>query len=259
MSNPSKKYPQSQSFLYPFFDRIQHTSVKKDVLLGTGGYGVNDYYKKFPMCCPVEKEDTNNSLMDDYLKIVMIIDESGSMEEIKDKMLKSINDLIKEQKQIKEKPTTFTLVKFNNVINRVIKNKNLNDISLLDSTDYIPSGTTALYDAIGDTIEWFGNEKDVLMVIITDGMNNASKKYSLSQITSMIEQKKREKNWSYVYLGCDISTEKQGNVMGFTNSVYSANCNVNQSEYGNFIGAKLNNAISNFRTKGVSVQSQLNS
>lgn len=233
---------------------------------GAGKFVDNNFYNNYPTKFPIKKPDVNNnsldvnnnSLLDDYFKIVMVIDESGSMQEIKDKMLKSINDLISEQKQVKERPATFTLVKFNNVINRVVKNKNLSDITLLKTTDYVPSGTTALYDAIGDTIEWFKNEKDVLMVIITDGMNNASKNYTKNQITSMIEQKKRDNNWSYVYLSCDLSTESQGNDMGLKNSSFSANCNISQGAYGDFIGNKLNSAISNFRTKGISVQQQLN-
>ena len=188
---------------------------------GYGGVVDNNFYNNYPIKIPVKNENINdNSLMDDYFKIVMIIDESGSMEEIKDKMIKSINDLITEQKQVKERPSTFTLVKFSNTINRVVKNKNLNDITTLKSTDYMPSGTTALYDAIGDTIDWFKNEKDVLMVIITDGMNNASKNYTKNQVSSMIEQKKRDNNWSYVYLSCDLSTESQGNDMGFKNSSF---------------------------------------
>ena len=76
----------------------------------------------------------------------------------------------------------------------MVKNKNLNDMTNLKSTDYIPSGTTALYDAIGDTVNWFKNEKDVLMVIVTDGADNASKKYTRRDIENMIEEKKRNNN-----------------------------------------------------------------
>jgi hypothetical protein len=96
------------------------------------------------------------------------------------------------------------------------------------------------------------------MVIITDGFDNASKKYTKKQISSMIEQKKRDNNWSYVYLSNDLNTEAQGNSMGLTQSSFSTNCVATQQSYGDFIGNKLNNAISNFRKEGVSVQSQLN-
>lgn len=277
MYNPLKTYRQT-SYIHPFVNTQQYFDVygKKCLCSPDSCFHMhqyakssynnekivdNNYYNNYPVKLPVKLDNVvinNNSLMDDYFKIVMIIDESGSMEAIKDKIIKSINDLITEQKQVKERPSTFTLVKFNNTVNRIVKNKNLNDVVTLKSSDYIPSGTTALYDAIGDTIEWFKNEKDVLMVIVTDGQNNSSKNYTKNQVSLMIEQKKRDNNWSYVYLSCDLSTETQGNSMGLKKSSFSTNCNINQAAYGDFIGNKLNNAISNFRTKGISVQQQLN-
>ena len=101
---------------------------------------------------------------DDFFKIVIVLDESGSMVCIRDQIIKSINDLISEQKQIKERPATFTLVKFSDGVNRIIINKLLTNVHELSYSDYNPSGSTALYDAIGSTIDWFRNEKDVLMV-----------------------------------------------------------------------------------------------
>lgn len=271
MYNPHKS-SRDDSYVHPFFN-VQKTVVPrgKKCLCSVnpcshnfqykGGHVDNNFYNNYPTKFPVKTTDVetnDNSLMDDFFKIVMIIDESGSMEEIKDKMIKSINDLITEQKQVKERPSTFTLVKFNHTINRVVKNKNLNDMTNLKSTDYIPSGTTALYDAIGDTINWFKNEKDVLMVIVTDGADNASKKYTKRDIGNMIEEKKRNNNWSYVYLSNDLNTFNQGNNMGLAQSSFSTNCVADQGNYGDFIGNKLNSAISNFRKGGISVQSQLN-
>ena len=210
MYNPLKTYRQT-SYIHPFVNTQQYFDVygKKCLCSPDSCFHMhqyakssynnekivdNNYYNNYPVKLPVKLDNVvinNNSLMDDYFKIVMIIDESGSMEAIKDKIIKSINDLITEQKQVKERPSTFTLVKFNNTVNRIVKNKNLNDVVTLKSSDYIPSGTTALYDAIGDTIEWFKNEKDVLMVIVTDGQNNSSKNYTKNQVSLMIEQKKK--------------------------------------------------------------------
>ncbi len=116
-----------------------------------------------------EPVDSNN-----FFKIVIVLDESGSMESVKDSIRNSINDLIQEQKQIKSRPATFTLVKFNENVNRVIKNKPLDSVDLLTSVDYRPNGATALYDCIGDTIDWYRNEKVVLTVIVTDGQENGS-------------------------------------------------------------------------------------
>lgn len=203
------------------------------------------------------KNNSATVTFDGLFKIVIVLDESGSMQCIRDQIIDSINDLIAEQKQIKEKPSTFTLVKFNDTVKNVIVNKLLTDVRFLSSLDYEPNGPTALYDAIGETVEWFRNEKDVLMVIVTDGQENASKKYNKNQINKMIDDKKNHNNWTYVYLSSDSLTEKQGDNLGLQKSAYSSNCKVRQEVFGNFISGSLNSAIGNYRTNDVSVQNQL--
>jgi len=204
------------------------------------------------------RDDTNTVTFDSFFKIVIVLDESGSMQGIRNQMIKSINELILEQKAIKERPATFTLVKFNNRVHKMITNKLLTEMDTLSTYDYNPNGSTALYDAIGTTVDWFRNEQDVLMVIVTDGEENASTKYTKSQINKMIDEKKEKNNWTYVYLSSDLTTERQGNNIGLNKSNYTSNCCVDQSGFGKFIGESLNSAIGGYRTKGKSVQSQLN-
>ena len=150
----------------------------------------------------------------DTFKIVMILDESGSMESIRDSMIKAINSLILEQSQVSGRETTFTLVKFNNEVKRVIENKPLSEVKPLTQEHYKPNGSTALFDALGDTISWFRNEKEVLMVIVTDGQENASKRFNRSMINNFIEDKQKNNNWSYVYLSNDLSTASKGDSIG---------------------------------------------
>jgi hypothetical protein len=195
----------------------------------------------------------------DDFKIVMILDESGSMDTIRNDMIKAINDLITEQKQIKNRPCRFTLVKFNDEITRKIKNVDLAEVSHLSLADYKPDRSTALYDAIGNTVDWFRYEKNVLLVIVTDGQENASRKYTKSQITEMLDEKQKNRGWSYVYLSNDLSTAAQGDGIGLKESSWASNQVVNQSAFGDYCSKNLNSAISNFRKTGLSVQSQLNS
>lgn len=192
------------------------------------------------------------------LKIVVVLDESGSMQCIRDDMIKGINDFVTEQKQVDGKPATFTLVKFNQNINRVIKDKPLEKVEELNHMSYSPNGMTALYDAIGDTIGWFKNDRDVLMVIVTDGQENSSKRYKRHQITKMIEDREKEYGWTYVYLSNDLTTSKQGFSLGLDCSDYSANCTVSQEHYGSFLSKDLCTAVKNYRNSGVSVQQQMN-
>lgn len=203
--------------------------------------------------------DTNTPVTaDGFYKIVIVLDESGSMEPVRSDMIKSINSFLLEQRQIKERPAMFTLVKFNDQIKRVVQNKPFEQVQDLTSEDYSPNGSTALYDAVGDTINWFRNERDVLMVIVTDGQENASRKHTKSSVNNMIEDKKKNKNWTYVYLSNDLNTYAQGNNIGLSRSAAVSNCMVQQSNFGNFISNDLNEAVKQCRKSNQSVQSYLN-
>lgn len=193
----------------------------------------------------------------DY-KIVIILDESGSMKCIKNDMIKSINDLINEQQTI-DKPCKFTLVKFNENVNRIIENVNIKEVSLLSESSYNPSGTTALYDAIGDTIDHFRYEKDLLIVIVTDGQENSSKIYKKTEVKNILDEKQKNRGWNYVYLANDLSVSKQGDDLGCRQSNLSSNCQVEQDKYGYFVREDLCQAITKCRSEGISVQTTLNS
>ncbi len=204
-------------------------------------------------------EDDTPVTSPDVLKIVIVLDESGSMQPEKERMIKAVNSFIKEQKQVEGKDATFTFVKFNGKAKRVIVNTPFKNAKLLTSEDYNPNGSTALYDTIGSTINWFRNEKDVLMVIVTDGEDTASGIYSKSKIADMIEEKKRKMNWSYVYLSCDLDTFKQGQGIGMYEDAYTSNKMMKQEKLGAYMSTNLNTACTNYRKNGISVQSQLNS
>ena len=192
---------------------------------------------------------------DDY-KIVVILDESGSMQDIADEMISSLNGLIQEQKTIKDKICRFTLVKFNNNVTRVITNKKLKKIGKID--DYKPCGGTALYDAIGETIDWFRYERDVTMIVITDGQENSSTQYRKNKVMNMVKEKETYAGWNYVYLGCDLATASQGNTLGFKKCSKVSNCRVPKNKFHKFIAEDLNIALTNNRCCEMSIQSQLN-
>ena len=141
-------------------------------------------------------------------KIIVILDESGSMEPIRHDMIKALNDLIMEQKQL-DRPCKFTLIKFNDDVTRVIDNTDLKEVKKFTMEDYSPNRSTALYDAIGTTIERFRYEQNVLLVIITDGQENASTRYNKKQIFDMLEEKKKYRDWTYVYLSNDLTNSGQ--------------------------------------------------
>jgi len=216
-------------------------------------------YQKNSQICPKSCVSCNcNKPTPSGFKIVIILDESMSMMDIKENMLKSLNILIREQQQIKERPATMTLIKFNSKVNMKFENMPIEEIRPLTSDDYRPDGSTALYDAIGYAINRFTNEHDVMTVIIIDGQDNMSRTYNKDYIAQKLNEKKKYNNWSTIYLSCDISTFEQGQRMGMANSSQSTNVQMPANIYGKYISNNLNSAISNFRRNGISVQSQLN-
>ena len=210
--------------------------------------------QKYENLADIKPVESNNKY-----KIVIVLDESGSMESLKNNMLESMNDLIKEQKQVNGRPATFTLIKFSDSVQTIRENEPMEQINLLSNYDYQPNGSTALYDGIGFAINRFRNERDVLLVVVTDGQENASRTFNKQYVTKKLDEKKKYNNWSYVYLSCDLSTAEQGNSIGFSKSSACSNVQLGKERYDSFVKYQLNSAIKNCREKGTSVQAQLNS
>ena len=76
----------------------------------------------------------------------------------------------------------------------------------------------------------------------------------------MTKLKEKEKyfQWSYVYLSCDLSTMEQGNNMGLHSSPVCSNVQVGKESFGAYMSKNVSSTVSNYRTRGISVQSQLN-
>jgi uncharacterized protein YegL len=153
----------------------------------------------------------------DDMHLIMVLDESGSMESIRSDISGSIRCLLREQKELKKDNSTFTLVKFNGIVTTVYDKKPLQEVPEFTDNNYIPSGGTALYDAIGQSIEKYNADKNVLMFIVTDGEENSSSNYNHTKILTLIN-KKKEEAWSFIYLSADLTTAKQGTNIGFSSS-----------------------------------------
>lgn len=157
----------------------------------------------------------------DLTEVVFIIDESGSMHGLEADTVGGFNSTVDKQKKL-EGECLVSTVMFN-TRSRVIHDRvNIMDIKEMTLTDYCPSGSTALIDALGDSIRHikmvhrYIREEDVpsktMFVITTDGMENASRKYSLSEVKKMIEERK-ENGWEFVFLAANI--DAQDTAMGY--------------------------------------------
>lgn len=184
-------------------------------------------------------------------RIILVLDESGSMGKQRKEVVEGVNSMITQQKS--ENPAEnssifFTLVTFSDVI-REVCDTTLEKCELIQESDYKPSGSTALFDAIGRTIRKYQKENNVIMIVATDGKENASSEFTkYSQIVEMVKKSKQERNWSYIYISEDIDTFEQGNQMGMSNTSTSKNVKLTTSEIGNYMKSDgYSSAVSGYR------------
>ena len=145
-------------------------------------------------------------------EVVFILDRSGSMAGLESDTIGGFNSFVEKQRQ-EEGECLVSTVLFNQ-LSRVIHDRvPIDEIRNMNREDYFASGTTALIDAMGDAIHHIKNvhkyirEEDVpantVFVIITDGLENASHRYTSDQVKKMISQQK-EKGWEFLFLGANI-------------------------------------------------------
>jgi len=129
-------------------------------------------------------------------EIVLIIDKSGSMDAIKSDAIRGFNAFLAEQKKI-DRAANVTFVLFDDQYQLIHDGMDIHEVEDLTEETYRPSGTTALLDAIGRTVDRVGERLDamvetekpenIIVFILTDGMENASSDYSRDKIREMIQ------------------------------------------------------------------------
>jgi hypothetical protein len=144
--------------------------------------------------------------------VSFILDETGSMNDHKSSTISGFNEYIDSLKD--QKHLTMSLTKFNsNKIEVVYKDVPLSRVPRLDNETYCPASTTPLYDAIGHTIHALGAAKKVLMIIMTDGLENDSSEFTQKKIFALIRDKEKE-GWTFVYLGANQDAWQAGEAIG---------------------------------------------
>jgi len=153
---------------------------------------------------------------------LIVLDESGSMGAIEKQAVSGVNETLQTisnaQREHVEQEHFVSFVTFNsNGIKTVMKRKQVEGGKTLKWTDYQPNACTPLYDAMGQSInELKGHVKDedvVLVTIITDGMENASREYSGSDIKRLVSDLK-EKGWVFAYIGTNQDVDAVADGMG---------------------------------------------
>ena len=135
--------------------------------------------------------------------VVVILDESGSMENKKNDIISGFNNFLNEQQKIKEDIADLYLIKFNNSL-KICHEGSINSMPNLTLNDYRPMGMTALYDAIFKGIQLADKMKKdgrVIFVIMTDGEENASKNIEKKEILELISNYNAKEDWTFLYIG----------------------------------------------------------
>lgn len=166
-------------------------------------------------------------MKENLTSINVIIDKSGSMEQLANDTIGSFNSFLAEQKAVPGE-ALFTLCTFSTDYNLVHDFVELSGVPNLNPKVYRPNGGTALLDALGTTIDSVGAklaalpESDrpskVIFLIITDGEENSSRRFTKTQIKSMIEHQQQTYNWEFVFMGANLDAISEGASLGISPS-----------------------------------------
>lgn len=191
------------------------------------------------------------------IELVFILDESGSMRGLEKDTIGGFNSTIDKQKK-EDGECLVSTVCFSNSQRVVHDRVNLRDVKELTEKDYVPCGSTALIDTVASSIKHikmvhrYIRKEDrpdkVMFIITTDGMENASHKYSLNETKKMIEECK-ENGWEFIFLAANIDAYETARDYGFDED--STVNYVNDEEGTDIKFCCVGKAISSIRSSGV--------
>ena len=156
-------------------------------------------------------------------EISIVLDRSGSMASMAKEAIGGFNALLESQQKLPG-DARLTLVLFDHEYIVAYDGRPIKDVPPLDEHTYVPRGTTALLDAIGRTVNTIGERLDktpeanrpgkVLIVILTDGLENASQEFKRNQIYSMIKHQRDKYAWEFIFLGANQDAIQAGSLIG---------------------------------------------
>lgn len=156
-------------------------------------------------------------------EIVFILDRSGSMSGLEQDTIGGFNSLIEKQKK-EDGEAYISTVLFDHISEVLHDRVDLKKIRPMTEDEYYVRGSTALLDAVGGAINHIGNvhkyarKEDVpektIFVIMTDGYENASRRYDYDEIRRMITRQKKKYDWEFMFLGANIDVISEARKFG---------------------------------------------
>ena len=159
----------------------------------------------------------NNYYFKMTTRVIMLLDESGSMSGKETQTISARDEILNEQKNIKlegeETAPKFSYYKFSSTLSLPVEFDSIKDIDF-SQLSYSPSGSTSLLDAIGDIMKKHENESNVILFINTDGAENTSRKYTSETIKKNLINYQDNKGWIVHYLGANVDAWNVSNQLG---------------------------------------------
>lgn len=172
----------------------------------------------------VRSDDVRRAEKPERIELVLVLDKSGSMQGLESDTIGGFNSMIEKQKALST-PVDVTAVLFNDTTDVLYTHKNIRTVRPLTDKEYEVGGTTALLDAVGNTILKVEREPSVksrgtkvVFVIITDGLENASAEFSKTKVKQMISDKQEKAGWDFIYLGANIDAVEEADAIGVKKS-----------------------------------------
>lgn len=164
-------------------------------------------------------------MRNDLTELVFIMDKSGSMHGLEADTIGGFNSLIEKQKKEDGKALVTTIL-FDDKTEIVHDRVDLEYIRNLNNEQYVTGGSTALLDAVGGAVSHirkihkYIRPEDVpaktLFIITTDGMENASRRYTYDKVKKLIEHQKAKYGWEFIFLGANIDAAETAVSMGIS-------------------------------------------
>jgi len=168
---------------------------------------------------------------------LLVLDRSGSMQDCVGETISGFNEQVQMirdlQKKYPEQEFHVSLCLFNHDVDQVFEKVNVKSVKELTKHSYIPDGSTALLDAIGESVhklkysiegEIERDEATAIVVILTDGHENASKVYSHENVRNLIRDLEKSASWSFSFLGATldaVNVAESMNISRKNSAVYS--------------------------------------
>lgn len=176
--------------------------------------------------------------------ILFVLDRSGSMQSMAKAVIDGFNQLLVDQRK-DPSPCVVSLVQFDNEYEEVFLDVPLAEVPALTPLVYFARGGTALFDALGRAVTGLGVRIDslpaakrpskVIVVVHTDGQENASKEFRAEQVSALVKEHQEEGGWLFVFAGANIDAFAAGGHIGVSHGAianYAGHAKGTEALYG---------------------------